>query len=81
MLDIIKQIEQKMNNVYKQKYDIITTPEKIAQEMVDMLPDEVFNPETKFLAPVCKTGIFLYLIKKKLVDSPIMHEKFPDRSN
>lgn len=48
MLDIIKQFEQEMKNVYKQNYDIITTPEKIAQEMVDMLPDEIFNPDTNF---------------------------------
>ena len=47
--------------------DEVFTPPKVAKEMLDMLPQELFrNPNTKFLDPACKTGIFLREITERL---------------
>ena len=47
---------------------IIMTPVKVANEMVNILPDDVWNKDTKFLNPCCKSGVFLSLIYGKLMD-------------
>ena len=48
--------------------DEISTPPKLAKEIISLLPEELFsNPETKFLDPVSKTGVFLREITKKLL--------------
>ena len=48
--------------------DEVFTPPKIAKAMLDMLPQELFkNPDTTFLDPVCKTGVFLREIAKRLM--------------
>ena len=57
----------------------ILTPSKIAKEMVDSLPDEVWNSRTTFLDPTCKSGIFLYEIYKKLMESEEVIKEYPDR--
>lgn len=44
----------------------VFTPSKIAKQMVEMLPEQVWNPSTTFLDPCCKTGIFLIEIYNKL---------------
>ena len=37
--------------------------------MLDMLPQELFSdPNTKFLDPACKSGVFLREIAKRLRD-------------
>lgn len=47
--------------------DEVFTPPKIAKEMLDMLPQELFrSPNTKFLDPACKSGIFLREITERL---------------
>lgn len=47
--------------------DEVFTPPKVAKEMLDMLPQELFrNPNTKFLDPACKSGIFLREITERL---------------
>ena len=47
--------------------DEVFTPPKIAKEMLDMLPQELFrSPDTKFLDPACKSGIFLREITERL---------------
>lgn len=61
------------------RQDQIFTPSNIAQEMVDALPDEVFNSRTTFLDPTCKSGIFLYEIYKKLMESDAVIKEYPDR--
>lgn len=48
----------------------VFTPQKVVNEMLDMLPKEIWKSSTvKFLDPVCKSGIFLREIAKRLVDA------------
>ena len=48
--------------------DEVFTPPEIVNKMLDMLPEELFrNPDTKFLDPACKTGVFLREIAKRLI--------------
>lgn len=48
--------------------DEVFTPPEVANQMLDMLPQELFlNPETKFLDPACKSGVFLREIAKRLL--------------
>ena len=50
--------------------DEVFTPPEIANQMLDMLPQELFeSTETKFLDPACKTGVFLREIAKRLLDN------------
>ena len=55
------------------------TPPNIAKEMIDTLPDDIWNSDSTFLDPICKSGIFLYEIYKKLMTSDSMITKFPDK--
>lgn len=70
------------NNLYSSMYnpdvlnclanlsnDEVFTPPKIVNQMLDMLPQELFNDrETIFLDPSCKSGVFLREIAKRLID-------------
>lgn len=48
--------------------DEVFTPPEIVNQMLDMLPQDLFtNPNTKFLEPACKTGVFLREIAKRLL--------------
>lgn len=48
--------------------DEVFTPPEVVNQMLDMLPEELFrNPDTKFLDPACKTGVFLREIAKRLI--------------
>lgn len=48
--------------------DEVFTPPKVANAMLDLLPQELFrDPETTFLDPACKTGVFLREIAKRLI--------------
>lgn len=48
--------------------DEVFTPPEIVNKMLDMLPEELFrNPDTRFLDPACKTGVFLREIAKRLI--------------
>lgn len=58
--------------------DEVFTPPPLANDMLDMLPQELFaSPDTKFLDPVCKSGVFLREIVKRLMCG--LEEKFPDQ--
>ena len=47
--------------------EVFTSPE-IVNKMLDLLPQEIFeNPDTTFLDPACKTGVFLREIAKRLI--------------
>lgn len=49
--------------------DEVFTPPEVVNQMLDMLPQELFrNPDTTFLDPACKTGVFLREIAKRLID-------------
>lgn len=48
--------------------DEVFTPPEVVNQMLDMLPQELFSdPTTKFLDPACKTGVFLREIAKRLL--------------
>lgn len=48
--------------------DEVFTPPDIVNQMLDMLPQELFsNPDTTFLDPAAKSGIFLREIAKRLI--------------
>lgn len=57
--------------------DEVFTPPEIANQMLDMLPKELFeNPDTTFLDPACKSGVFLREIAKRLIVG--LEPQFPD---
>ena len=57
--------------------DEVFTPPDIANQMLDMLPQELFqNPDTTFLDPACKSGVFLREIAKRLIVG--LEPQFPD---
>lgn len=48
--------------------DEVFTPPEVVNNMLDLLPQELFSdPNTKFLDPACKTGVFLREIAKRLL--------------
>lgn len=48
--------------------DEVFTPPEVVNQMLDLLPQELFsNPNTKFLDPACKTGVFLRESAKRLL--------------
>lgn len=56
--------------------EVFTSPE-IANRMIDLLPDELFsNPNSTFLDPACKSGIFLREIVKRLIKG--LEKQIPD---
>ena len=58
--------------------DEVFTPPSIANAMLDLLPQELFSdPNTKFLDPACKSGVFLREIAKRLLKG--LESIIPDR--
>lgn len=48
--------------------DEVFTPPEVANAMLDLLPQELFSdPNTTFLDPACKSGVFLREIAKRLL--------------
>lgn len=57
--------------------DEVFTPPDIVNQMLDMLPQELFSDtNTKFLDPACKSGVFLREIAKRLLKG--LKDKIPD---
>ncbi len=57
--------------------DEVFTPPEVANKMLDLLPKDLFsNPETKFLDPSCKSGVFLREIASRLIKG--LENKIPD---
>ena len=49
--------------------DEVFTPPAVVNRMLDLLPPELWsNPHATFLDPVCKTGVFLREIAKRLME-------------
>lgn len=49
--------------------DEVFTPPDVVNDMLDMLPQELFSDKNaRFLDPCCKTGVFLREIAKRLID-------------
>lgn len=56
--------------------DEVFTPPHIAQQMLDMLPQDLWsNPDAKFLDPFTKSGVFLREIAKRLLVG--LEKQFP----
>lgn len=57
--------------------DEIFTPPKVARQMLDLLPEELWSdPEAKFLDPATKSGVFLREIAKRLLKG--LESQIPD---
>ena len=57
--------------------DEVFTPPEVVNKMLDMLPQELFrDPDTTFLDPACKTGVFLREIAKRLIVG--LEKQMPD---
>ena len=57
--------------------DEVFTPPEVANAMLDLLPQELFrDPNTKFLDPACKSGVFLREIAKRLLVG--LEDQIPD---
>ena len=57
--------------------DEVFTPPELANRIIDMLPEELFrNPDTTFLDPCCKSGVFLREIAKRLIKG--LEPQIPD---
>ena len=57
--------------------DEVFTPPHLANEILDMLPQELFeNPNTTFLDPCVKSGVFLREITKRLIKG--LEKEIPD---
>lgn len=66
-----------LNCIANLSNDEVFTPPEIANKMLDLLPQELFeNPDTKFLDPACKSGVFLREIAKRLNKG--LKKKIPD---
>jgi site-specific DNA-methyltransferase (adenine-specific) len=57
--------------------DEVFTPPQIVNQMLDVLPQELFSdPDTTFLDPSCKSGVFLREIAKRMIDG--LETEIPD---
>ncbi len=57
--------------------DEVFTPPKLAAAILDILPQDLFRrPDTTFLDPVCKSGVFLREIARRLNDG--LKDQVPD---
>lgn len=57
--------------------DEVFTPPEVANEIIDLLPQELFESlDTTFLDPCCKSGVFLREIAKRLIEG--LKYKIPD---
>ncbi len=57
--------------------DEVFTPPEVANAMLDLLPQKLFeDPNTTFLDPACKSGVFLREIAKRLIRG--LADKIPD---
>ena len=58
--------------------DEVFTPPKLANEILDLLPKEIWKDKNAtFLDPVCKSGVFLREIAKRLNDG--LENEIPDK--
>lgn len=58
--------------------DEVFTPPSLANQMLDLLPVNIWKDKnTKFLDPVCKSGVFLREIAKRLMIG--LEKEFPEQ--
>lgn len=79
MEDIFDKI-QAVTGISKYSNSEFITPKNIVKDMVDLLPADIFHPDTKFLDPAVKSGRFLIEIYHRLMNSPLLaHIPEPER--
>lgn len=69
---------QKYTGISKYSKSEVITPQNIVSGMVDILPPDVFNPDTTFLDTAVKSGRFLVEIYNKLMASGLLKQAFPN---
>lgn len=79
MEDLFDRI-QDITDISEYSKSEVITPLNIVNDMVDLLPPEIFNPDTKFLDPAVKSGRFLAEIYRRLFDSPLLADRFPNEA-
>jgi site-specific DNA-methyltransferase (adenine-specific) len=58
--------------------DEVFTPPQLANQVLDLLPADIWSDKnSKFLDPVCKTGVFLREIAKRLIAG--LEKEIPDK--
>lgn len=58
--------------------DEVFTPPNLVNAMLDLLPQELWsNPDARFLDPVCKSGVFLREMAKRLMKG--LETRIPDK--
>lgn len=77
MQDIMEKVT-KYAGLLKLSSAEVVTPMNIVKDMVDLLPAEIFSPESTFLDPAVKSGRFLIELFNMLMESPAMIEAFPN---
>ena len=71
---------QKYTGISRYSQSEVITPQNIVKDMVDLLPQEIFNPDATFFDPAVKSGRFLIEIYNRLMVSPLLaHIPEPDR--
>lgn len=67
---------QKYTGISRLSKSEVVTPQWVASDMVDLLPADVFSPESKFLDPAVKSGRFLVELYNRLMASDAMKQAF-----
>lgn len=72
---------QKYTGISKYSKSEVITPQWVVSDMVDLLPQEVFNPDATFFDPAVKSGSFLIEIYNRLMASGLMKQAFPNEQD
>ena len=72
---------QKYTGISKYSQSEVITPQWVVSDMVDLLPQEVFNPDATFFDPAVKSGRFLIEIYHRLMASDLMKQAFPNEQD
>ena len=79
MKDIVGTVGKYIRDFSKEDQSTVYTPMNIAEDMVNLLPDNIFSPDKKFIDIACKSGRFLLAIYNRLMSSPYMANMEPER--
>lgn len=72
---------QKYTGISKYSKSEVITPQWVVSDMVDLLPQEIFNPDATFFDPAVKSGRFLIEIYYRLMNSEQMKQAFPNEQD
>lgn len=69
---------QKYTGISRYSKSEVVTPKWVVSDMVDLLPADVFEPNSKFLDPAVKSGGFLMELYNRLMNSDALKQAFPN---